>query len=160
MEITFRNIRPEDNPLLANIIRRGIEEFDVPTEGTAHSDPTTDNLFQLFQTPGSYYCVAVLGDTVIGGCGIYPTPGLPEGCAELVRFFLSPAARGKGLGVKLLEESYAAARKAGYNSLYLESFPEMTRAVAMYEKNGFKYLPGPLGNSGHDACTVWMIKEI
>ncbi|MFB6457876.1 GNAT family N-acetyltransferase [Chitinophaga sp. Hz27] len=160
MSVIFRDIVPADNPVMAAIIRRSIEEFDVPTEGTAHTDPTTDNLYQLFQTPGSRYAIAEDAGVILGGCGIFPTNGLPAGCAELVRFFLSPAARGKGLGVKLLEKSYEFAKEEGYTSLYLESFSEMTRAIALYEKNGFDYLPAPLGNSGHDACTIWMLKTL
>ncbi|SHL43655.1 putative acetyltransferase [Chitinophaga jiangningensis] len=160
MEVIIRTIQPGDNAALAGIIRKGIEEFGVPLEGTAHTDPTTDDLFTLFKTPGSGYFVAEENGVVLGGGGFYPTDGLPAGCAELVRFFLSPAARGKGLGVKLLANASEAARKAGYTSFYLESFPEMKSAVRMYEKNGFKYLPAALGNSGHHACTIWMLKDL
>lgn len=31
--------------------------------------------------------------------------------------------------------------------------------VDMYEKAGFRYLSAPLGNSGHFACNLWMLKE-
>lgn len=33
---------------------------------------------------------------------IYPTNGLPDGYAELVKLYLSPAARGKGIGNTLM----------------------------------------------------------
>ncbi len=45
----------------------------------------------------------------------------------------------------------------GSNEVYLESFPELTTAIYMYEKAGFKKLSAPLGNSGHYACNVWML---
>jgi putative acetyltransferase len=32
--------------------------------------------------------------------------------------------------------------------------------VKLYEQFGFEYLTSPLGNSGHNACNVWMQKEI
>lgn len=160
MALLIREIQPGDNAALAAIIRSGIEEFGVPLEGTAHSDPTTDDLYNLFKTPGSRYFVAEEDGVILGGGGIYPTAGLPAGCAELVRFFLAPAARRKGLGVKLLVRASEAAQHAGYTSLYLESFPEMSRAVALYERNGFQYLPAALGNSGHHACTIWMLKTL
>jgi putative acetyltransferase len=38
--------------------------------------------------------------------------------------------------------------------------PELTNAIGMYEKNGFEKIPGPLGNSGHTGCDVWMMKEL
>lgn len=57
----------------------------------------------------------------------------------------------------LMEKSIESAQHFGYNEIYLESFPELTRAIAMYEKAGFKKLAAPLGNSGHFACNVWML---
>jgi len=48
-------------------------------------------LFNLFTTAGACYFVAELGDKIVGGCGIYPTPNLPKGCAELVKFYLKIA---------------------------------------------------------------------
>ena len=35
---------------------------------------------------------------------------------------------------------------------------ELISAIPMYEQFGFSYLPGPLGNSGHTGCDIWMIK--
>ncbi|UYQ91538.1 GNAT family N-acetyltransferase [Chitinophaga horti] len=156
----YRTIRKEDNEHLAVIIRAGIAEFDVPTEGTAYTDPTTDDLFTLFQAPGSAYTVAEEHGLILGGCGVYPTAGLPGGYAELVRFFLAAEARGKGIGRLLMERTFDMARELGYTHLYIESFPEMKKAVGMYEKAGFNYLDKALGNSGHYACNVWMVKAL
>ena len=50
------------------------------------------------------------------------------------------------------------AKNAGYKKVYLETMPELIVAVPMYEKFGFTYLKGPLGNSGHNGCGIWMIK--
>lgn len=156
----MRQIQPADNPFLARIIRASIEEFGVPVEGTAHTDPTTDNLYQLFRAPGSIYWVTEEEGTLLGGCGIYPTDGLPDGYAELVRFFLTPAARGKGHGKALMQRSLTSARELGYTHLYLETFGEMSAAVGMYEKMGFRLIGAPLGDSGHYSCTTWMVLEL
>lgn len=160
MSVIFRNIRREDEKELASIIRTAIEEFDVPREGTAYTDPTTDQLYQYFQTAGAHYWVAEENGQLLGGCGVYPTTGLPEGCAELVRFFLTTAARGKGLGFQLMDKTFQTARELGYRQLYLESFPEMEKAVSLYEKAGFRRLTEAWGNSGHYACNVWMAKDL
>jgi putative acetyltransferase len=156
---TIRPIHHADNALLAGIIRSAIEELDLPTEGTAHSDPTTNDLFALFQTPRSCYWVAEQEGNVLGGCGIYPSNGLPDGYCELVRFFLAPAARGKGIGFALMNKSFQSAMEMGYSHCYLESFPEMKEAITMYERNGFVRLNAPLGNTGHFSCNVWMVKK-
>jgi putative acetyltransferase len=158
--ILFRPIKASDNALLAKIIRGNIEALKLPTEGTAHSDPTTDNLFQLFQTPGSAYLVLEIGDEVLGGCGIYPSNGLPPHCAELVRFFLLPKAHGKGYGKLFMQQCEQLAIANGYKQLYLESFPDMKAAIHLYHKFGYKPLTAPLGNTGHFACNVWMLKEL
>jgi putative acetyltransferase len=44
--------------------------------------------------------------------------------------------------------------------MYLESFPDMKEAIRLYEQNGFRYLDKPLGNTGHYACNVWMVKNL
>jgi putative acetyltransferase len=161
MAILFRKIQIEDNAQLARIIRASLEEFDVPKQGTVYSDPTTDQLFELFNTtPGSCYFVAEEDGEIIGGCGVYPTAGLPQGYAELVKLYLTAATRGKGIGKLLMEHCYEAAIQLGYTHLYLETFPQLAKAVSMYEKGGFKALDHALGNSGHFACTIWMVKEL
>jgi putative acetyltransferase len=160
MSVTIRAINKDDNQELAKIIRASLEEFNVPKIGTVYSDPTTDNLYALFTTAGSLYFVVEEDGVLLGGCGIYPTSGLEEDCAELVKLYLSSSARGKGLGKQLLETCFTAAKELGYNKLYLESFPQLEKAVSMYIKAGFYHIDHALGNSGHHACTIWMLKDL
>ena len=159
--IIVRKVKPEDNLELAKLIKEVFVEYDAPKIGTVYSDPTTDNLFQLFRTPKSVLWVAEKkGNEILGCCGIYPTKGLPETCVELVKFYLSPAARGKGIGKRLMELSIQSAIKYGYRSLYIESLKEFSTAVHIYEKQGFKKLSKQIGKSGHPTCNIWMLKEI
>lgn len=73
--IKFRNPVQEDNAELAGLIRSVFREFKIDRPGTVYFDPTTDNLYDLFRTPGSVYWVAESGGKIAGGCGIFPTPG-------------------------------------------------------------------------------------
>lgn len=157
MPIALRKIEKEDNPVLAALIKEIFVEFKIDKPGTVYTDPTTDSLYEVFQHPGSDYWLVEEDGVLLGGCGIYPTDGLPEGCVELVKFYLSAASRGKGIGKLLMQKAIESAQHFGYNEVYLESFPELGRAVSMYEKAGFKMLSAPLGNSGHYACTIWML---
>ena len=145
----IRPIEPGDNVELAKVIRAALTEFGANKPGTVYFDPTTDALFELFRTPGSYYFVATIDQKVVGGCGIFPTENLPEGTCELVKLYVAKEARGTGLGKQLMEKSMSWAKNHGYTQVYLESMPELTKAVSIYEKVGFKSLDGPLGNSGH-----------
>ena len=52
------------------------------------------------------------------------------------------------------------AKNLGYKNIYLESMPELKQALKTYEKFGFQYLKGPMGNSGHYGCELWMIKYL
>ncbi len=156
----IRPIEPGDNVELAKVIRGALTEFGANKPGTVYFDPTTDALYELFRTPGSYYYVATIDQQVVGGCGIFPTDNLPEGTCELVKLYLAKEARGTGLGKQLMEESMRWAKENGYTQVYLESMPELAKAVSIYEKVGFKSLDGPLGNSGHCGCDIWMLKAL
>jgi putative acetyltransferase len=160
MEIIIRPIQQKDNAELAELIRIVFREFKIDMPGTVYTDPTTDNLFELFKTPNAEYFVAEQNGVLLGGCGYYPTEGLPIGCAELVKFYLSANARGKGVGYSLMQKVITQSKEKGYQQLYLESFPELNKAVSMYIKAGFTYLNAPMGNSGHFACNVWMVKDL
>lgn len=159
-EFIIRTIGQEDDAALAKIIRDTLKEFKANKPGTVYYDATTDRLFEVFKKERSIYFVAEHNGEIMGGSGVYPTAGLPEGTCELVKFYLSPAARGKGIGKELLQKCMAAAKELGYKRIYLETMPELTIAIPMYEKYGFTYLPSAQGNSGHTGCDVWMIKEM
>jgi putative acetyltransferase len=158
--VIFRKVRKEDNQALASMIRQVFREHEAPQNGTVYSDPTTDNLFRLFCTSRSVLWVAEIDGIPDGCCGIYPTEGLEPDCAELVKYYLADNGRGKGTGKKLMELCIDSARELGYKRLYLESMPHFSKAVGIYEKLGFKNLSGPMGNSGHTGCTIWMILDL
>lgn len=160
MNITIRPIQLSDNASLAVIIRSALEEFGANHPGTVYYDATTDALYELFREPGSGYFVALIDDKVVGGGGIFPTEGLPEGTCELVKMYLSPEARGTGLGKKLIETSLAFAKQTGYKNVYLETMPELKQALKVYARFGFNYLSAPMGNSGHTGCSLWMLKGL
>lgn len=86
--------------------------------------------------------------------------GLAIGCAglraldaercEMKRLFLSPAARGLGLGRALTQAIIEAARRSGRRELLLDTLPSMAAAIRMYEALGFErtgayYAPTPPG---------------
>ena len=156
----IRPIESRDNEALAKVIRTALAEFGANKPGTVYFDPTTDALFELFRTPGSYYYVATIDEKVVGGCGIFPTENLPQGTCELVKLYVAKEARGTGLAKQLMEKSMSWAKEYGYTQVYLESMPELKKAVSIYEKVGFQPLDHPLGNSGHDGCDIWMLKAL
>jgi putative acetyltransferase len=159
--IKIRPIAPADNAAMAKIIRTSLEEFGANKPGTVYYDDTTDALFELFAaTPNSLYLVAERDGELVGGAGIFPTDQLPEGVCELVKMYLRKDVRNIGLGRNMIDDCLKRAKAIGYKQVYLETMPELRKAVSVYEKFGFEYLNGPMGNSGHNGCDIWMLKTI
>ena len=156
----IRHIEEKDQLQLANIIRSIFEEYGAPLVNTVYDDPRTEHVFDALAGKNAGYWVAADNGIILGGCGYYPTEGLPEGYAELVKFYLSPAARGLGYGSKLFHQAIEGACKAGYSHLYIESFPQFSDAVSMYERHGFQHISQRLGDSGHTATTIFMVKDL
>ena len=157
----IRSIQQSDNPALAKIIRTTLTEFGADHPGTVYHDASTDALFELFQKPHSAYYVAETDDgQIVGGGGIYPTDGLPKDTCELVKMYLLPKERGKGLGGLIIEKCLQTAKELGFAEIYIESMPELKQALKVYERFGFNYLSAPLGNSGHFGCELWMIRHL
>jgi len=160
-KLSIRKIQLSDNADLAKIIRSALEEFKANKKGTVYFDDSTDHLFELFsETPGSFYFVGEKEGKILGGAGIFPTNNLPEGVCELVKMYLSPEARGLGLGKKMITLCIDTAKNAGYSKIYLETMPELKQAVKVYQKLGFELIDHPMGSSGHCGCDIWMLKTI
>jgi putative acetyltransferase len=156
MHLTISPISPEDNPIIAKIIRSTLEEFNANKCGTVYFDSSTDHLFELFQKERSGYFIAKVDGTTVGGGGFFPSDGLPDDTCELVKMYLLPEARGTGIGANLIKQSMQGARDCGFKRMYIETMPELKKAMSVYEKFGFTYLDGPMGNTGHHGCSIWM----
>ena len=160
METTIRPVQEKDNAALAVVIRKALKEFGADKPGTVYYDETTDHLYELFREEKSAYYVAEADGEILGGSGIYPTKGLDADTCELVKIYLSPKARGKGIGGMLMQQCFEAAKANGYTKMYIETMPELSTAVGMYIKMGFAFLSKPMGNSGHCGCSLWMVKAL
>jgi putative acetyltransferase len=160
MDINIRTIQPGDNAAIARIIRQTLEEFGANHAGTVYFDTTTDALFELFQQQNSIYHIAELNGTIVGGGGIFPTEGLPPDTCELVKMYLLPEARGKGIGGRLITACLDKAAQFGFTKVYLETMSELKAAMKVYESMGFTYLGSPMGNTGHFGCPLWMLKVL
>ena len=156
----IRPIRREDNQALAEVIRGVFIEYSAEQEGTVYSDPSTDNLYDLFQEEKAILWVAELKGELLGCCGIFPTAGLPPRCAELVKYYIHASARGIGIGRALMEHCIASAGEFDFSELYIESLPEFKEAVSIYDKQGFKSLNKPLTEFGHPGCSLWFVKSL
>jgi putative acetyltransferase len=74
--------------------------------------------------------------------------------------YLQPGQRGKGLGKTIIEKCLVSAKDGGYKKVYIETLPELRKAMSVYERAGFRYLDSPLGDTGHFGCNIWMLKDL
>lgn len=160
MKPIIRPIQPADDAALGQLIRSVLAEFKANKPGTVYFDESTNHLSVLFEGPSSAYWVVEEAGKVIGGGGVFPTPGLAAGTCELVKLYLYPEARGRGLGKAVIEQCFETAKTLGFEQMYLESMPELNHAVSMYERLGFEHQCAALGNSGHFGCDIWMLKKL
>jgi putative acetyltransferase len=156
----IRPIQPNDNVAMARIIRQVMTEYGAVGQGYSINDPEVDSLFEQYGAPDHAFFVIESNGRVVGGAGIAPLAGGGEGVCELRKMYLLPEGRGRGLGRQLLGHCLAAARERGFRTCYLETVNRMGEAQRLYLAAGFKPLPGPMGNTGHNSCDAWYAMEL
>jgi N-acetylglutamate synthase-like GNAT family acetyltransferase len=87
---------------------------------------------------GGFIFLAKSGNEVVGTAALIkesPTQ------FELVKMAVSPLFQGTGISRLLMEKCLQAARESGAKRIYLQSNSQLTTAIALYEKYGFKHIP-------------------
>ncbi len=156
----IRPIQPEDDAQIATVIREVLIAHNVPKVGTAYADPQLDCMFETYNGPRSAYFVVEQDGKILGGAGIAQLQNESDEICELQKMYFLPEARGRGLGSAMMDKCLSAARKIGFEKCYLETMPYMEAAQKLYKKSGFDYIEAPMGNTGHNACPVWMIRRL
>ncbi|MBS1493329.1 MAG: GNAT family N-acetyltransferase [Bacteroidetes bacterium] len=158
--VEYRKILPSDNKELAEIITSIMKEFKEDPKGTIVEDPTLHTMYENYTKGNGVYFVAIENGNILGGSGINQLDGTKENVCELQRMFLTPEARGKGIGQKLMDMCIQSAKDLGYEKIYLETLDNMSEARKLYLKSGFKFIDRPLGNTGHCGCNTWMERTL
>lgn len=158
--ILIREIKAEDDAQVAEVIRAVLIEMGVPKVGTAYADKALDEMTTTYNKDNAAYFVVEDQGKIIGGAGIAPLENYKGPICELQKMYFLPEARGKGLGMKMMEVCLEKAKSFGFEKCYLETFPYMKDATKLYAKSGFETLEGPLGDTGHYSCNVWMLKSL
>nr|WP_262914712.1 GNAT family N-acetyltransferase [Gelidibacter sp. F63206] len=154
----IREIKTEDDTQVAEVIRAVLIEMGVPKVGTAYADKALDEMTTTYNKYKTAYFVVEDQGKIIGGAGVAPLENYKGPICELQKMYFLPEARGKGLGMKMMEVCLEKAKSFGFEKCYLETFPYMKDATKLYVKSGFEPLKGPLGDTGHYSCNVWMLK--
>jgi putative acetyltransferase len=156
----LRQLEKRDNQSVRDIIRTVMPEFGASGQGFAIHDNEVEDMFAAYTQPRCAYFVWEETGKILGGGGIAPLAGGDADTCELKKMYFLPEGRGKGLGQSILRECLKNAKSLDYKYCYLETFNTMTSAMKLYEKNGFKKISGPLGNTGHFSCDVFYKIEL
>ena len=154
------NIRPieaGDDAAMASVIRTVMPEFGACGDGFAINDPEVDWMSRAYAQPRSAYFVLEHGGVVVGGGGMAPLEGGDADTCELRKMYFLAEARGLGAGSAMMARCLEAARAAGFRRCYLETLAGMDAAMRLYERSGFRRIPGPMGATGHGGCNTFYL---
>ncbi|WP_316231310.1 helix-turn-helix domain-containing GNAT family N-acetyltransferase [Bradyrhizobium sp. SZCCHNR1051] len=110
----------------AELSRRFERGFDV----SLSRDPDAADM----TPPRGAFFVALSDGLPLGCVGLKGTGGI---VAEIKRLWVAPAARGLGLGRRLMDAAEDAARKLSITTLRLDSNSALTEAVQLYRRTGW-----------------------
>jgi len=149
MEIRIEVFQPEHAPAFDALNRAWLVDHGLlePADEEHLTDPWNSIL-----VPGGQIFVAIRDEEVIGTCAVVPqhlvplprngdTPG--GRVAEIVKLVVAPAARGQGLGRRLVAACLAHARQHGVRRVVLLSSTRLGSALKLYEAMGFQHRPLP-----------------
>ena len=116
-------------------------------------------MFETYDKKRSIYYVVENDGKIYGGAGISHLNEADYDICELQKMYFLSVIRGKGLGDQIIEKCLSFALDNKFKYCYIETLPYMKAAQALPQE-GFNYIDGPIGNTGHTSCNVWLIKKL
>jgi DNA-binding MarR family transcriptional regulator/GNAT superfamily N-acetyltransferase len=125
---------PED-PAALHCLGEYAGELDRRFETGWNPDESIPVHARELRPPAGVLLVATLGDEPVGCAGLRLHGDEP---AEVKRMWVSPAARGLGVGRRLLSEIERRAAEAGAPATCLETNRTLVEAIALYRSAGYE----------------------
>jgi phosphinothricin acetyltransferase len=155
MNLSIRNMTAEDWPPVREIYREGI------ATGIATFETETPD-WEHWNAHHVQHCrlVAVFRDQLLGWAALSQVSSrrVYAGVAE-VSVYVSGAARGRGIGKRLLEYLISESERHGFWTLQSGIFPENEASIALHKALGFRQVgirerPGRLGDEWRDVVLM------
>lgn len=155
----IRKIQNKDNPIIADIIRGTLKNYNLDIPGTAYFDTSLDNLYDYYYpfTDKGYYVITDNNDNVVGGIGFEKAIYF-ENTAELQKLYLAENVRGMGLSYSLIDFIENKMKQSGYTASYLETHSNLTEAIHLYKKCGYCEIECPK-EIVHSAMNMFFYKK-
>lgn len=144
-QIVIEHLRQEDYPAYLEVLVDSYAQYEKDYKDPAHWAQYLQDIRSSVGNPNAEtILVAKREQEIVGGLQLFTNGekayGLPELGIEstIVRLLaVHPKGRGQGVAKKLLQESFAFARKRQDQSLYLHSGDIMQVAINLYLSLGF-----------------------
>jgi putative acetyltransferase len=150
-EVVFERLNSKDEQAVTDLIRRNLEGFEEAGSVLAATFRRLKAFFDCYNRDDSCFLVVRDGKSnkIIGGAGLGSLAGLPvsEGNAEIRDLVVDVAARGRGIGRKILEKALNSAEEIGYRRIYLETTPQMVTAQNLFVAFGFRPVEQSIGGA-------------
>ena len=139
MEPILRPFRDEDVPAVAQMWRESMEEWPG---GSDDGDRVTDEKIRRQCVEGVHLSLNLieLGDRIVGYCDVRQADSEPE-FAYVALLNVSPDCHGKSFGRMLLQRAVQDSVDAGQRMIDLGTWPSNMKAVPLYKKTGFLWVP-------------------
>ncbi len=138
---TIRSWQPDDRQAAADVIQNALAEYGLGWEPDG-ADRDVLKIEEYYLARGGEFWVVEHEGEIIGTSAYYPDPHRGEKAVEIRKMYLSPKARGQGLGRHLLGELERSILTHGYHEIWIETASVLTAAVKLYEANGYQPATG------------------
>lgn len=152
MRLEFRD-EPIDGPTARRLLRAFTTDIvDRYPSWTPDIGPTASP--EEFVPPAGLFVVAYDQELAVGCAGF---KRFDTDIAEVKRVYVAPAARGSGLGRRLLAQLEARARETGYAAIRLDTGDRQPEALSLFRGAGYREIEDYNGNP---FARYWFEKQL
>lgn len=161
MAVTTRLYRPEDRQAFIDLNRDWIEEYFELEDSDREQ---LEELEASILDKGGQIIIALLNDRVVGTGAILPPhhdPGDGRKWLEIVKMAARKKLRGQGIGRAVIDALIQQARAMDADAIWLETNADLTAAIRLYERSGFRHLGSDdLWPTPYARCNVQMALQL
>jgi putative acetyltransferase len=132
--LDIRICRTEKDFDLGIQVSREYDSWLQDTLNTHTPDEKRSSFAEYYSLPQGFFLLAEIDGTLAGGVGLHKTDFFT---GEIKSLYVYPDYRGRGLGVYLCEKLLTWAENMQLESVFLETLPRLTSALATYRELGF-----------------------
>lgn len=150
MKIEIVDYSPEYATAFKEINLEWLDKYGLTEEGDLKM---LDHPEREIIAPGGALYLAKSGEEVVGSAALINEG---NGMFELAKMSVADTHKGKGISKLLIEKCLDKAKELGAKKIYLQSNSQLTTALGLYQKYGFKHIP--VVNSHYATADVMMEK--